>query len=100
MTNTNFFKLVQCHLEEREYNNVYENLMKDKNYLKAYQHHKELFDKYENLDLPLEQRRFINELIDAIHSQGMCLHRSFISYGYAVWIFYCVILNQSKQFIL
>ena len=51
MTNTNFYKLVQSHLEEREHNNVYENLMKDKNYLKAYQHHKELFDKYENLDL-------------------------------------------------
>ena len=55
MTNTNFFKLVQYHLEEREYNNVYDNLMKDNSYLKAYQHHKELFDKYENLDLPLEQ---------------------------------------------
>ena len=51
MNNTNFFKLVQCHLEELEYNNVYENLMKDKNYLKAYQHHKEMMDKYENLDL-------------------------------------------------
>ena len=44
MTNTNFYKLVQSHLEEREHNNVYENLMKDKNYLKAYHHHKELID--------------------------------------------------------
>ena len=42
--------------------------MKDKNYLKAYQHHKKLMDKYETLDLPQEQRRFFNELIDAIHS--------------------------------
>ena len=59
MTNTNFFKLVQCHLEEREYNTVYENLMKDKNYLKAYLHHKEMMDKYKNLNLSFEQRSFI-----------------------------------------
>ena len=88
MTNTNFFKLVQCHLEEREDNNVYENLMKDKNYLKAYQHHKELFDKYENLDLPLEQRRFFNELIDAIHAQECAytavLFRMAVQYGFSI----------------
>ncbi|MBQ2983091.1 MAG: hypothetical protein IJD58_13405 [Lachnospiraceae bacterium] len=88
MTNTNFFKLVQCHLEEREYNNVYENLMKDKNYLKAYQHHKEMMDKYENLDLPFEQRKFFNELIDAIHSQECAytavLFRMAMQYGFSI----------------
>ena len=88
MTNTNFFKLVQYHLEEREYNNVYENLMKDKNYLKAYQHHKELMDKYETLDLPQEQRRFFNELIDAIHSQECAytaiLFRMAMQYGFSI----------------
>ena len=71
MTNTNFYKLVQSHLEEREHNNVYENLMKDKNYLKAYQHHK--------------------ELIDAIHSQECTytavLFRMGMQYGFSiVWL--------------
>ena len=88
MTNTNFFKLVQCHLEEREYNNVYDNLMKDNSYLKAYQHHKELFEKYKNLDLPLEQRKFFNDLIDAIHSQEgaytTVLFRMGMQYGFSI----------------
>ena len=88
MTNTNFFKLVQCHLEEREYNNGYENLMKDKNYLNAYQYHKEMMKKYENLDLPLEQRRFFNELIDDIHSQecaySAVLFRMAMQYGFSI----------------
>ena len=61
--------------------------MKDKNYLKAYQHHKELFDKYENLDLPLEQRKFFNDLIDAIHSQECTytavLFRMAMQYGFS-----------------
>ena len=88
MNNTNFFKLVQYHLEECEYNNVYENLMKDKNYLKAYQHHKEQFNKYENLDISLEQRKFFNELIDAIHSQECAytavLFRMAMQYGFSI----------------
>ncbi|MBQ3546355.1 MAG: hypothetical protein IJA34_15430 [Lachnospiraceae bacterium] len=88
MNNTNFFKLVQCHLEEREHNNVYDNLMKDENYLKAYHHHKEMMDKYETLDLPLEQRKFFNELIDAIHSQECAytavLFRMAVQYGFSI----------------
>lgn len=88
MTNTNFFKLVQCHLEERDYNNVYENFMKDKNYVKDYPHHKKMMDKYENLDLLLEQRKFFNELIDAIHSQECAytavLFRMGMQYGFSI----------------
>lgn len=88
MSNTNFFKLVQHHLEEREYNNVYENLMKDKDYLKASQHQKELFDKYKNLDLTLEQQKIMNELIDAIHSQECAytavVFRMAMQYGFSI----------------
>ena len=64
--------------------------MKDKNYLKAYQHHKELFDKYENLDLPLEQRKFFDDLIDAIHSQECAytavLFRMAMQYGFSIFL--------------
>lgn len=62
--------------------------MKDKNYLNAYQHHKELFDKYENLDLLIEQCKFFNELIDAIHSQECAytavLFRMAMQYGFSI----------------
>lgn len=64
------------------------NLIKDKNYLKAYQHHKETMDKYENLNLSLEQRKFFNELIDAIHSQKCAyttvLFKMAIQYGFSI----------------
>lgn len=88
MTDMNFFKLIQYHLEEREYNNVSDNLMKDKDYLKASKHQKELFDKYKNLDLSSEQRKVMNELIDAIHSQECAytavVFRMAVQYGFSI----------------
>ena len=45
-------------------------------------------DKYETLDLPQEQRRFFNELIDAIHSQECAytavLFRMAMQYGFSI----------------
>ena len=45
-------------------------------------------DKYENLDLPLEQCKFFNELIDAIHSQECAytsvLFRMGMQYGFSI----------------
>ena len=47
-----------------------------------------MMDKYENLDLPFEQRKFFNELIDAIQSQECAytsvLFRMAMQYGFSI----------------
>ena len=69
LNNMNFFQLVQFHLEERQSNNIHENLKKDADYLKAKWQEDELCNQYEHLDLTAEQRKVIEEWGDAIHAQ-------------------------------
>lgn len=64
-----FFQLIHYHLEERQTNNIQSNLQKDIEYLKATQLKSELCNQYDRLDLTDEQRKVINQWIDAIHAQ-------------------------------
>ncbi len=88
MNNMNFFQLVQYHLEERQSNSIHANPKKDADYLKAKWLEDELCNQYENLDLTAEQRKVIEEWIDAIHAQE-CAYtavafRMAMQYGFSV----------------
>ena len=63
------FQLLYNHLEERHYNNFYQNAKQDANYLKATMQENELNEEYEKLDLSDEQKNVITQWIDAIHAQ-------------------------------
>lgn len=66
---TDFSQLLFMHLEEREHNNVYQNLQQDTEYLDATAE-EALCDQYENLDLSEEQRNIIKKWIVSIHAQN------------------------------
>ncbi len=54
MMDTDFFKLLYTHLEEREFNNVCQNLKQDENYLDASKEEDRLCSRFESLDLQKE----------------------------------------------
>lgn len=58
------------HLEEREHNNVYQNLQQDTEYLDATAEETALCEQYGNLDLSEEERNVIKKWIAAIHAQN------------------------------
>ncbi len=70
MRDTDFSQLLFVHLEEREHNNVYQNLQQDTEYLEATAEEAELCEQYENLELSEEQRNVIKKWIAAIHAQN------------------------------
>lgn len=69
MMDMDFFQLLYNHLEERHYNNFYQNTKQDTHYLKATMLKNELNDQYERLDLSDEQKNIIMQWIDGIHAQ-------------------------------
>ena len=69
MIDMDFFQLLFNHLEERHYNNFYQNVKQDANYLKATMQENELNEQYEKLNLSDEQKNVIMQWIDAIHAQ-------------------------------
>ena len=69
MMDMDFFQLLYNHLEERHYNNFYQNAKQDAHYLKATMLENKLNDQYEKLDLSDEQKNIIMQWIDAIHAQ-------------------------------
>lgn len=69
MMDMDFFQLLYNHLEERHYNNFYQNAKLDANYLKATMQENELNDQYEKLNLSEEQKTVIMQWIDDIHAQ-------------------------------
>ena len=64
--NIDFCNLLYNHLEERRYDNIYQNALKDADYLKASQQEQELCSQYESLHLSDDQRTVILDWIDAI----------------------------------
>ena len=64
-----FWNLLYNHLEERHYNNFYQNVKQDADYLKATIQENKLNEQYEKLNLSDEQRNVIMQWIDAIHAQ-------------------------------
>lgn len=70
MMDTDFFKLLYTHLEEREFNNVCQNLKQDENYLEVSREEAELYNRFESLNLPKEQKETIRNWIEAIHAQN------------------------------
>lgn len=70
MMNTDFFQILFMHLEERNYNSIYQNIMQDKEYLDATEEETELCRQFENLSLSEEQREIIWQWIAAIHAQN------------------------------
>ncbi len=69
MMDMDFFQLLYNHLEERHYNNFYQNAKQDANYFKATIRENEFNEQYEKLNLSDEQRNVIMQWIDAIHAQ-------------------------------
>ena len=70
MMDTDFFKLLYTHLEEREFHNVCQNLKQDEEYLEASREEAELCSRFESLDLPKEQKETIRQWTEAIHAQN------------------------------
>ena len=70
MRDTDFFQLLFMHPEEREYNNVYQNLQQDIDYPEATAEEAALCEQYENLNLSEEQRNIIKKWIACIHAQN------------------------------
>lgn len=68
--NHNFFNLFYNYLEERQYNNISQNVRKDADYMKATQQEQNLRSQYENLNLSADQRTVILDWIDAITDQN------------------------------
>ncbi len=69
MMDMGFFQLLYNHLEERHYNNIYQNIQQDTDYLEATMKENELNEQYKKLDLSDEQRKIITHWIDAIQAQ-------------------------------
>ncbi len=65
----NIFQLFFNYLEERPYNNIYQNVKQDADYMEATMQEKELNEQYKKLDLSNEQRKVIMQWIDAIQAQ-------------------------------
>ena len=57
--NIDFWNLLYNHLEERQHDNIYQNVMQDADYLKALQQEQELCSQYESLNLSDDQRKVI-----------------------------------------
>lgn len=75
------------HLEEREHNNVYQNLQQDIDYLEATSEEAALCEQYENLDLSEEEQNVIPKM-DSQHPCPKCsLHISSLPYGDAMLFF-------------
>ena len=70
MMDTNFFRLLYTHLEEREFHNVCQNLKQNEEYLEASKTEAELCRAFENLSLPKEQQETIKQWTEAIHAQN------------------------------
>lgn len=70
MMDTDFFKLLYTHLEEREFHNVCLNLKQDEEYLEASKEEAELCSRFESLSLPKEQKETIMQWTEAIHAQN------------------------------
>ncbi len=70
MMDTDFFKLLYTHLEEREFHNVCQNLKQDDDYLEASREEAELCRVFESLDLQKEQKETVRQWTEAIHAQN------------------------------
>ena len=68
--NHNFFNLLYHYLEERQYNNISQNVRKDADYLKATHQEQKLRSQYENLNLSDDQQTVILDWTDAITDQN------------------------------
>lgn len=70
MMNMDIFQLFFNHLEERPYNNIYQNVKQDTDYQEATIQENELNEQYKKLDLSEEQRKNIMQWTDAIQAQN------------------------------
>lgn len=68
--NIGFWNLLYNHLEERQYDNIYQNVMQDTDYLKFLQQEQELSSQYECLNLLDDQRKVILNWIDTINAMN------------------------------
>ena len=69
MVNIDIFQLFFNYLEERPYNDVYQNVKQDADYLEAATKETELSQQFKKLDLSDEQRKIIMQWTDAIQAQ-------------------------------
>ena len=85
-----FFQLLYTHLEERSFNNVYEQLKQEEEYKEALQAENFLFKQYEDLELSQEQRKVIEQWTDAIHTKNaaysMVIFRMGMQYCFSLLI--------------
>ena len=69
MMNMDIFQLFFNYLEERPYNNIYQNVKQDADYLEATIQENKLNEQYQKLHLSDEQRKVILQWTDAIQAQ-------------------------------
>lgn len=65
MMDMDIFQLFFNYLEERPYNNIYQNVNQDANYWEATMQENKVNDQCKKLDLSDEQRKVIMQWIDA-----------------------------------
>lgn len=68
MIQHNFFELLYSYMKERSFDNIQAQLKKDSTYQCAIEKETEFYQKYEDLNLPEEQEKIIEEYIDSIHN--------------------------------
>lgn len=67
MIQHDFFELLYSYMKERSSDNIQAQLKKDSTYQYAIEKETEAYQKYEDLNLPEEQDKIIEEYIDLIH---------------------------------
>ena len=67
--NMDIFQLFFNYLEERPYNDVYQNVKQDADYLESMMLENKLNDQYQQLNLSDKQRKIILQWIDTIQAQ-------------------------------
>jgi len=65
----NIFQLFFNHLEERPYNNIYQNVKQDADYLEATIQENEPSKQYKKLDFSEKQQKIVMQWIEAIQAQ-------------------------------
>lgn len=67
---TDFFKLLYNHLNERPINNAFEQLKQDEHYQEASRAECEIAKKCSNMELTEKQQKAVEEWIDCVHAES------------------------------
>lgn len=83
-----FFHLIYTYLEERATNNVSNNLKEDEDYQSSKDKEDILYQEYRDLDLTKEQRKIIEDWVDAVQNSNF----AYTMVVFRMWMQYCFTL--------